>query len=97
MKDDENIEMQFFGLKIIKTLDKKTGKGQLHLETSGEGIGLPEALIYIEGWVEKIKEQIQHPITSTLSIRPRCESCRKVILDEPIMKDGKPYCKDCSH
>lgn len=66
MEEKENIEQQRFGLAIVKTIDKETKRANIQLKSKGEGIPLAEAVIYVEGWVKKVKQKLQEPITRTL-------------------------------
>ncbi len=66
MKEKEDVEQQRFGLAIVKTIDKKTNRANIQLKSKGEGIPLPEAVMYVEAWVKKVKQKLQEPITKTL-------------------------------
>lgn len=57
---------QKFGFFVVKRIDKKTKKMQVHVRTRGEGIPLPEAIIILEGWIKKVKEKLQKPYTDNL-------------------------------
>ncbi len=63
---EENIEEQRFGLFVIRRIDKKTKKIQVQLKTKGEGIPLADAVIIVEGWAKKVKEELQKPYTENL-------------------------------
>jgi hypothetical protein len=52
---------QKFGLAITRVIDKETNKMNVIMKTKGEGIPLPDAVIIIEGWVKKVKEEMQRP------------------------------------
>ncbi len=62
----EDVEEQKFAVLITRTIDKKTKKAHLSMQTRGEGISLPEAAVIIEGWVKKVKKEIQRPYTDNL-------------------------------
>jgi hypothetical protein len=64
-KQTEVIE-QKFGFFVIKRVDKKTKKIQVELKTRGEGIPLPEAIIILEGWIKKVKKELQRPYVENL-------------------------------
>ncbi len=66
MEEKQDVEQQRFALAIVKTIDKKTQKANIQLKSKGEGIPLPEAVLYVEGWVKKVKQKLQEPITKTL-------------------------------
>ena len=57
---------QRFGFFVIKRIDKKTKKMQVQLKTKGEGIPLSEAVIILEGWIKKVKEELQRPYVENL-------------------------------
>ena len=57
---------QKFGFFVVKQIDKKTKKMQVHVRTRGEGIPLSEAIIILEGWIKKVKEKLQKPYTDNL-------------------------------
>jgi hypothetical protein len=52
---------QKFGLAITRVIDKETNKMSVTMKTMGEGIPLADAVIIIEGWVKKVKEEMQRP------------------------------------
>ena len=67
MGDKENdVVEQRFGFAVIKKINKKTKKMQVQLKTKGEGIPLSEAVIILEGWVKKVKEELQRPYVQNL-------------------------------
>lgn len=70
MSDDDIIE-QRFGFFVIKRIDKKTKKMQVQLKTKGEGIPMSEAVIILEGWVNKVKEELQKPYVQNLKFGKR--------------------------
>jgi len=57
---EEQIE-QKFALAITRVIDTKTNKMNVTMKTKGEGIPLAEAVIIIEGWVNKVKEEMAKP------------------------------------
>lgn len=57
---------QKFGLFIVKHIDTQNKKMQVELKTRGEGIPLAEAVIILEGWLKKVKEELQKPFTQNL-------------------------------
>lgn len=52
---------QKFGLAIARVIDKETKKMSVTMKTMGEGIPLADAVIIVEGWVKKVKEEMQRP------------------------------------
>lgn len=64
--DDEAVIEQRFAFAVVKTIDPKTKKMQVHVKTKGQGIPLPEAVIILEGWIEKVKKELQRPYTTNL-------------------------------
>lgn len=52
---------QKFGLAIARVIDKETNKMNVTMKTKGEGIPLPEAIIIIEAWINKVKEELGRP------------------------------------
>jgi hypothetical protein len=56
-----------FGLVIEREIDEETKKMHVTMKTKGEGIPLPEAVIIIEGWVDKVKQEMQKPYTEKMS------------------------------
>ena len=65
-KERANQIEQRFGFVVIKRIDPKTKKMQVELKTKGEGIPLAEALIIMEGWIKKVKEELERPYTQNL-------------------------------
>lgn len=57
---------QKFGLFIVKRVDKKTNQMQVELKTKGEGIPLAEAVVILEGWVDRVKKELQRPYVENL-------------------------------
>ena len=57
----EEMVEQKFGLAITRVIDKETNKMNVTMKTKGEGIPLAEAVIIIEGWVNKVKEEMSRP------------------------------------
>ena len=62
----EELIEQKFGLAITRVLDKETNKMNVTMKTKGEGIPLAEAVVIIEGWVKKVKEEISKPYVEKL-------------------------------
>ena len=62
----EEILEQKFGLAISRVIDKETNKMNVTMKTKGEGIPLAEAVVIIEGWVNKVKEEISKPYVDKL-------------------------------
>ena len=58
---------QKFGLVIERVIDEETKKMHVTMKTKGEGIPLAEAVIIIEGWVEKVKQEMQKPYTEKMT------------------------------
>ncbi len=69
-KENENtfsdVIEQKFGLFVNKRIDRKTKKMQVELKTRSEGIPLAEAVIILEGWIKRVKEELQRPYTKNL-------------------------------
>jgi len=61
-----DVTEQKFGFFVIKRIDKKTKKMQVELKTKGEGIPLSEAVIILEGWIRKVKKELQRPYVENL-------------------------------
>lgn len=62
----QDMEEQKFGLFVVRRIDKKTKRMQVELRTKGEGIPLSEAVIIVEGWARKVKEELQKPYVENL-------------------------------
>jgi hypothetical protein len=60
------MEEQKFALAIARVIDKETNKMNVTMKTKGEGIPLAEAVVIIEGWVKKVKEEIAKPYVEKL-------------------------------
>lgn len=58
---------QKFGLVIEREIDEETKKMHVTMKTKGEGIPLAEAVIIIEGWINKVKQEMQKPYTEKMS------------------------------
>lgn len=58
---------QKFGLVIERAIDEETKKMHVTMKTKGEGIPLAEAVIIIEGWINKVKQEMQKPYTEKMS------------------------------
>lgn len=69
--DAPDILEQKFGLFVNRKIDRKTKKMQVELKTRSEGITLAEAAIILEGWVERVKEELQKPYTKNLKFGGR--------------------------
>lgn len=57
----EDIEEQKFGIFIVRRINKKTKQMQVELKTKGEKFPLSEAVIVLEGWLERVKQEIKKP------------------------------------
>lgn len=66
VEKEADIVEQKFGFFVTKRIDKKTKKMQVQLRTKGEGMPLAEAVIILEGWIQKVKEELQKPYTRNL-------------------------------
>lgn len=95
MTNSEEIEEQAFILTVIRRIDKKKKIASYKIATKGKGIALSEAVIFVEGWANKIKEELQKPIVTGLKISPNCQKCGKVTEDLIIDREGNLVCKDC--
>jgi len=69
--DAPDVLEQKFGLFVNRKIDRKTKKMQVELKTRSEGITLAEAAIILEGWVERVKEELQKPYTKNLKFGGR--------------------------
>jgi len=58
---------QKFGLVIERVIDEQTKKMHVTMKTKGEGIPLAEAIIIIEGWLKKVKDEMQKPYTEKMT------------------------------
>jgi len=58
---------QKFALLISRVIDQESKKMHVSMKTKGEGIPLAEALVIVEGWVKKVKEEMQKPYTEKLT------------------------------
>lgn len=63
---ESDVVEQKFGFAIVRQVDKKTKKMQVQVKTRGEGIPLAEAVIILEGWIKKVKKEMQKPYTHNL-------------------------------
>lgn len=57
----EDIEEQKFGIFIVRRINKKTRQMQVELKTRGEKFPLSDAVIILEGWIERVKQEIKKP------------------------------------
>ena len=57
----EEIEEQRFGIFIVRRINKKTKQMQVELKTKGEKFPLSDAVIILEGWIERVKQEIKKP------------------------------------
>jgi len=57
----QETEEQKFGVFIIRTINKKTKQMQVQMKTKGEGIPLSEAVIILEGWIRRVKQELRKP------------------------------------
>jgi len=57
----EDMEEQRFGIFIVRRINKKTKQVQVELKTKGEKFPLSDAVIILEGWVERVKQEIKKP------------------------------------
>jgi hypothetical protein len=62
---------QRFGFAVVKHINKKTKKMTVQVKTKGEGIPLAEAVIILEGWIKKVKKELQKPYTQNLKFGKR--------------------------
>lgn len=65
-KQPSSVVEQKFGLFVVKRIDTRDKKMQVELKTKSEGIPLSEAVIILEGWVKKVKEELQKPFVQNL-------------------------------
>ncbi|MBS3055289.1 MAG: hypothetical protein J4452_02230 [Candidatus Aenigmarchaeota archaeon] len=54
-------EEQKFAVAITRIVDKKTKQARVEMKTMGQGIPISEAIIILEGWMEKVKKELQKP------------------------------------
>jgi len=52
---------QKFGIMIVRRIDRKKGKVQVELKTKGEGFPLGDAIVILEGWIERARKELQKP------------------------------------
>ncbi len=57
---------QKFGLFVVKRISKKDSSMQVELKTKSEGIPLSEAVVILEGWVKRVKRELQKPYVENL-------------------------------
>jgi len=57
----EEIEEQKFGIFIVRRINKKTRQMQVEVKTKGEKFPLSDAVIILEGWIERVKQEIKKP------------------------------------
>jgi hypothetical protein len=57
----EEIEEQKFGIYMVRRINKKTKQMQVELKTKGEKFPLSDAVIILEGWIERVKQEIKKP------------------------------------
>jgi len=57
----EDIEEQRYGIFIVRRINKKTKQVQVELKTRGEKFPLSEAVIILEGWIERVKHELKKP------------------------------------
>ena len=55
------VEEQKFAVAITRYVDKKTKQVRVEMKTLGQGFPLGEAVVILEGWVEKVKKELQKP------------------------------------
>lgn len=67
-KGPDEIE-QKFAFAVVKRINKKTKKMTVQVKTRGQGIPLAEAVIILEGWIKKVKEELQKPYSQNLKFR----------------------------
>jgi len=60
MKMSDTEEHKFV-IAITRYVDKKTKQARMEMKTMGQGIPLAEAVIILEGWIEKVKKELQKP------------------------------------
>jgi len=65
----QNPNQRMFALAIIS---EKVSENQetTQIKTKGKGMSLPEAIFYIESWLEGIKEKIKKPFRDNLNFTP---------------------------
>jgi hypothetical protein len=57
----EDIEEQKFGIVIVRRINKKTRQMHVELKTKGERFPLSDAVIILEGWIERVKHELKKP------------------------------------
>jgi hypothetical protein len=55
------VEEQKFAVAITRFVDKKTKQCRVEMKTMGQGFPLGEAVVILEGWVERVKKELQKP------------------------------------
>jgi len=58
---EQEVEEQKFGVFITRTVNKKSKQMQVQMKTKGEGIPLSEAIIILEGWIRRVKQELRKP------------------------------------
>ncbi len=74
MAEDDKIPFEnkqnqrMFALAIIS---EKTGNTETtQIKTKGQSMSLPEAIFYIESWVESVKEKLKKPFKDSFNFTP---------------------------
>jgi hypothetical protein len=60
MEEKQEIE-QNFGIFIKRVINTKTKQMHVEMKTKSQGIPLGDVVIILEGWVKKVKEELQKP------------------------------------
>lgn len=61
MVEEKDIIEQKFGIIISRTIDKKSKKMHVEMKTKSEGIPLGDVVIILEGWLNRVKQELQKP------------------------------------
>ncbi len=56
-----DVEEQKFAIAITRFVDRKTKQVRVEMKTLGQGIPISETVIILEGWIDKIKKELQKP------------------------------------
>jgi hypothetical protein len=59
---EQDTEQQVFALRILKTVDKKTGRVNMEIKSENRGLTDPEVFVLVEGWLKKTKKKFMQTI-----------------------------------
>lgn len=61
----------FFGLKMVKSIQKDGKEESISMQTQSGGISNVEAALFIKAWAEAILENATKPIKDNLLFKPK--------------------------